>query len=67
MVVDLGPCRSPAAPDELIPREHLKNGDRVRALIKDVRKEQRGPQIFLSRTDGGFMKQLFAQEVPENL
>lgn len=65
VVVDLGRAEALLRRDELIPREHLKNGDRVRALIKDVRKEQRGPQIFLSRTDGGFMKQLFAQEVPE--
>ncbi|GAB3122402.1 transcription termination factor NusA [Novispirillum itersonii] len=65
VVVDLGRAEALLRRDELIPREHLKNGDRVRALIKDVRKEQRGPQIFLSRTDGGFMRQLFAQEVPE--
>jgi N utilization substance protein A len=51
--------------EELIPREHFKNGDRVRAYIMDVRKEQRGPQIFLSRSHPGFMAQLFAQEVPE--
>ncbi|MCB9989011.1 MAG: transcription termination/antitermination protein NusA [Rhodospirillales bacterium] len=51
--------------DECLPREHLKNGDRVRAYIYDVREEQRGPQIFLSRTRPDFMKLLFTQEVPE--
>lgn len=51
--------------DETLPREHLKNGDRVRAVIYDVRNEVRGPQIFLSRTRPEFMAQLFAQEVPE--
>jgi N utilization substance protein A len=51
--------------DETMPREHLKNGDRVRAIIFDVREEQRGPQIFLSRTHPEFMAKLFMQEVPE--
>ena len=49
----------------MIPRENLRNGDRVRAYIYDVREEQRGPQIFLSRTHPGFLAKLFAQEVPE--
>jgi N utilization substance protein A len=51
--------------DESLPREHLKTGDRVRAYIYDVRQEQRGPQIFLSRTHPEFMAKLFMQEVPE--
>ncbi len=51
--------------DESLPREHLKNGDRVRAIIYDVRREIRGPQIFLSRTRPEFMAALFKQEVPE--
>ncbi len=51
--------------DESLPREHLKTGDRVRAVIYDVRQEQRGPQIFLSRTRPVFMEKLFTQEVPE--
>ncbi len=51
--------------DENLPREHLKNGDRVRAIIYEVREEARGPQIFLSRTHPEFMAKLFAQEVPE--
>jgi N utilization substance protein A len=48
-----------------MPRETLRNGDRVRAFIYDVRREPRGPQIFLSRTHPQFMAKLFAQEVPE--
>lgn len=51
--------------DESLPREHLKIGDRVRAIIYEVREEQRGPQIFLSRTHPEFMAKLFMQEVPE--
>jgi len=63
--VDLGRAEAVIRRDETIPREHLKNGDRVRAYIADVREEQRGPQIFLSRTHPQFMAQLFKQEVPE--
>ena len=51
--------------DDTLPREHLKLGDRVRALIYDVREEMRGPQIFLTRTRPEFMAKLFMQEVPE--
>lgn len=63
--IDLGRAEAVLRRDETLPREHLKNGDRVRAYIYDVRREQRGPQIFLSRTKGEFMAKLFAQEVPE--
>ena len=65
VVVDLGRAEAMLRRDELIPREHFKNGDRVRAYIYDVRQEPRGPQIFLSRTHPQFMAKLFAQEVPE--
>ncbi len=51
--------------DEGLPREHLKIGDRVRAIIYEVREEMRGPQIFLSRSHPEFMAKLFTQEVPE--
>ena len=51
--------------DESIPRENIKNNDRVRAIIYEVRQENRGPQIFLSRTHPEFMAKLFTQEVPE--
>ncbi|MGM0586712.1 MAG: transcription termination factor NusA, partial [Pseudomonadota bacterium] len=51
--------------DQLIPREMYRNGDRIRAFIRDVREETRGPQIFLSRTAPEFMAELFKMEVPE--
>ncbi|MGL4528005.1 MAG: transcription termination factor NusA, partial [Aestuariivirga sp.] len=65
VVVDLGRGEGIARRDELIPRETFKPGDRVRAYVFDVRREQRGPQIFLSRTHPQFMARLFQQEVPE--
>src|SRR3954471_7590729 len=65
ITVDLGRGEAMLRRDELLPRETFRNGDRVRALILDVREEPRGPQIFLSRTHPDFMAKLFAQEVPE--
>ncbi|MDB5507156.1 MAG: nusA [Devosia sp.] len=65
VVVDLGRGEGIIRRDELIPRELYRYGDRVRAYIYDVRREQRGPQIFLSRTHPQFMAKLFMQEVPE--
>ncbi|MBY0227391.1 MAG: transcription termination factor NusA [Hyphomicrobium sp.] len=65
VIVDLGRAEGIIRRDEMIPRETPKYGDRVRAYIYDVRREQRGPQIFLSRARPEFMARLFAQEVPE--
>ncbi|WP_416897045.1 MAG: transcription termination factor NusA [Minwuia sp.] len=65
VVVDLGRAEAVMRRDELLPRETFRPGDRVRAYILDVRRENRGPQIFLSRTHPNFMAMLFAQEVPE--
>ncbi len=65
VIVDLGRAEALLRRDEVIPREHFKTGDRIRAFIMDVRPEQRGPQIFLSRTHETFMAKLFTQEVPE--
>ncbi len=65
VVVDLGRAEAIIRRDELLPRESFKPGDRVRAYVYDVRREQRGPQIFLSRTHPMFMARLFGQEVPE--
>ena len=65
VTVDLGRAESILRRDELLPRETFRPGDRVRAYIYDVRREQRGPQIFLSRTHPQFMAKLFSQEVPE--
>ena len=64
-VVDLGRGEAIVRRDEMLPRESFRNGDRIRAFIYDVRREPRGPQIFLSRTHPQFMAKLFAQEVPE--
>ena len=63
--VDLGRAEGVIHRDHSIPREPLKQGDRVRSYIYDVREETRGPQIFLSRSHPHFMAKLFAQEVPE--
>ena len=65
IVVDLGRGEGVVRRDESLPRETYRTGDRIRAFIFDVRAEQRGPQIFLSRTRPEFMAKLFAQEVPE--
>ena len=65
VVVDLGRAEAIIRRDETIPRENFRYGDRVRAYIYDVRREQRGPQIFLSRTHPEFMTKLFTMEVPE--
>src|SRR3954454_4909724 len=65
VVVDLGKAEGVVRRDEMIPRESFRAGDRIRAYIYDVRRETRGPQIFLSRSHPQFMVRLFAQEVPE--
>jgi len=65
VVVDLGRAEGVIRRDQQIPREVLRVGDRTRSLILSVRRENRGPQIFLSRAHPDFMKKLFAQEVPE--
>jgi len=65
VVVDLGRAEGVIRRDQQIPREVVRVGDRVRSIILNVRRENRGPQIFLSRAHPDFMKKLFAQEVPE--
>jgi transcription termination/antitermination protein NusA len=65
VIVDLGRGEGIIRRDESLPRETFRPGDRVRAYVYDVRREQRGPQIFLSRTHPEFMARLFGQEVPE--
>ncbi len=65
VVVDLGRAEGVIRRDQQIPREVVRNGDRVRSLIMKVQRENRGPQILLSRAHPDFMKKLFAQEVPE--
>jgi N utilization substance protein A len=65
VIVDLGKGEGIIRRDETLPRETIRPGDRIRAYVYDVRREQRGPQIFLSRTHPQFMAKLFGQEVPE--
>ncbi|MBU4305530.1 MAG: transcription termination factor NusA [Candidatus Omnitrophica bacterium] len=65
IIVDLGKSEGVLFYKELIPHEEFKQGSRVRALILDVKKTSKGPQIILSRTNAGFVKRLFELEVPE--
>jgi N utilization substance protein A len=65
VIVDLQKAEGIIRRDEMIPRENVRLGDRIRAYIYDVRREQRGPQIFLSRARPEFMSLLFRAEVPE--
>jgi len=65
VIIDLGRSEAMVRRDELIPREVFRYGDKIRAFIYDVRRETRGPQIFLSRTHPQFMAKLFTMEVPE--
>ena len=65
IIVDLGRTEAIIQKNELIPREIIKAGDRIKAYCFDVRREQRGQQIFLSRAHPKFMEKLFLQEVPE--
>ncbi len=65
VIVNLGRAEGVIRRDQQIPREVARVGERVRALILRVERQNRGPQIFLSRAHPDFMKKLFAQEVPE--
>ena len=65
VIVDLQKSEAIIRREELIPRENLKNGDRIKAYCYDVRRESKGPQIFLSRAHPQFLAKLFHQEVPE--
>lgn len=65
VIVDLGRAEAIIRRDEMIPRENVRLGDRIRAYVYDVRREQRGPQIFLTRARPEFMSMLFRSEVPE--
>ncbi|WBU63746.1 transcription termination factor NusA [Paracoccus aerodenitrificans] len=65
IVVDVGRGEAILRRNEKIGRESYRPNDRIRAYVKDVRRETRGPQIFLSRTDPQFMAELFKMEVPE--
>jgi N utilization substance protein A len=65
IIVESGRVEGRLKRSEMIPKENLRSGDRVRAFILGVDPTQRGPQIMLSRSAPGFMIELFAQEVPE--
>lgn len=65
IIVDLGKTEAVMPPSEQIPRERYRQGDRIRAYIKDVSKTTRGPEILLSRADPRVILKLFEQEVPE--
>jgi len=65
VIMDLGRAEGVIKKDELIPREILKTGDRVKAYCYEVKKELKGHQIFLSRAHPQFLSKLFFQEVPE--
>ena len=65
IIMDLGKAEGVIKKDELIPREILKTGDRVKAYCYEVKKELKGHQIFLSRAHPQFLAKLFFQEVPE--
>ncbi|HGG06210.1 MAG TPA: transcription termination/antitermination protein NusA [Aliiroseovarius sp.] len=65
VIVDVGVGEAVLRRNEKIGRESYRPNDRIRAYVKDVRREQRGPQIFLSRTAPEFMAELFKMEVPE--
>ncbi len=64
-IVDMGRAEAILPRDEMIPREAIRPGDRIRAYLKEVRRVQKGPQLFLSRTAPELLLKLFAQEVPE--
>jgi len=65
VIVDVGRGEAILRRNEKIGRESYRPNDRIRCCIKEVRRETRGPQIFLSRTDPQFMAELFKMEVPE--
>jgi N utilization substance protein A len=65
IIVDIGRGEAILRRNEKIGRESYRPNDRIRCYIKDVRREPRGPQVFLSRTDPQFMAELFKMEVPE--
>jgi N utilization substance protein A len=65
ILVNIGPAEGKIPPQEQVPIESFSHGDRIKALIIDVRQGSKGPEIFLSRTHPNLIKKLFALEVPE--
>jgi N utilization substance protein A len=64
-IVESGKVEARLPRDQMIPKENLRVGDRIRAFVAKINREGRGPQLFLSRTSPDFIKHLFAIEVPE--
>ena len=64
-IINLGRTEALLPKEEQIPREHYKRGDRIQALLIEVRREGRGPQIIVSRSHRDYMAALFRREVPE--
>jgi len=65
LIINIGRAEAVLPSDQQIPREKYRQGDRVRAFIADVKRNQRGPQVVLSRTHDGLIRKLFELEVPE--
>jgi N utilization substance protein A len=65
LIIESGRVEALLRRDQMIPKENLRSGDRVRAYILKVDREARGPQIELSRTCPDFLLKLFENEVPE--
>jgi len=63
--VDLGRGEAVMYREDLLPRETFRQGDRVRAYLREVRNQPKGPLVFISRADAGMVLKLFEQEVPE--
>jgi N utilization substance protein A len=63
--VDLGRGEAVMYREDMLPRESYRQGDRVRAYLREVRNQPRGPLVFISRADAGMVMRLFEQEVPE--
>ena len=63
--VDLGRGEAVMYREDLLPRESYRQGDRVRAYLREVRNQPKGPLVFISRSDAGMVQRLFEQEVPE--
>ncbi|MGC9239632.1 MAG: transcription termination factor NusA [Acidithiobacillus sp.] len=64
-IIDMGRAEAILPKEEMIPREAIRPGDRIKVHLKEVRRVPRGPQLFLSRTSPELLMKLFAQEVPE--
>lgn len=65
IVVDVGRAEAVLKKNQQIRGENFKVGDRIKAYVVDVKREAKGPQVFLSRTDDSFLRKLFEMEVPE--